>query len=375
MVGKELYKKSWIVFIVASVVFLGGWFARKERPLLPAGAILAAHTTDATKDAPVLKQFERVVNEQLKHIPDAARNGSSEAVAKLGDRPLESYLGIDRAAVAWSLLTMGKLTPPGSGQEMLFPDVTAVLCGTFDKAKVVATLTRKLQESHPDVTLDASQLNGVPVWTVKGVALDKIRGLRPCMSFYGSRLLFIASNEKALQGLLDLYGGRVPGLSKGSALGRVLDADPNVISRLMVVDIHEMVNAMTSEAERKQMVSDPKMSAVLQSLRELMIETRLADQGSAAELVMRVECADEGSAQTLNELWITAKTSLLFIVNMGLQQQPDLKVVPEWLSKIRVGVSGKETTLSLECTPQEIQDLDVKKLMAPKIKKSGPQKR
>jgi hypothetical protein len=121
------------------------------------------------------------------------------------------------------------------------------------------------------------------------------------------------------------------------------------------------------------MAADSKVSTVIQSLRSLMIETRLAEQGSAAELVVQVECADERSAQTLNELWITAKTSLLFLVNMAVQQQPDLKVVPGWLSKIRVGVAGKQTTLSLTCTPQELQSLDVKKLMTPKVKKTKPQ--
>ena len=184
--------------------------------------------------------------------------------------------------------------------------------------------------------------------------------------------MLVASNEKALRNLLDLYEGRVPGLPKGAPLSRILEPQQNMISRLMLVNVNGLINKLTTERERVGMLADPKISAVAGSLREWTLETRLVPARDAAELVMRMDCADEGNAQTLNELCMTAKTSASFLLSMSAQQRPELKTVLEWLSKIRSSVEGKQTKLSLQCSPQDIQNVDVKKIFGHLGKRSDP---
>ena len=202
-----------------------------------------------------------------------------------------------------------------------------------------------------------------------------MRGLNPCLSFSGKRLMLVASNEKALRRLLDLYAGKGPGLSKESPLWRVLETSPVLISRLMIVNLSDVMKKLTTEAERAEMLTDPKMNAVVNSVRDLTAETRLVPSRDAAELIVRVGCADAGNAQTLNELCITAKVSSSFMLTMAMQKRLELKGVQEWLSKVNSRTEGKETTLSLRCLPQDIQNVDVKKLMdrkVNKIKKNNP---
>lgn len=355
-------KNTMVVGLAASALLFGGWWGKKEQPLLPANAFLAAYATDATKDVPVVKEFGRVFDTKSVLLSELMKEANPGSSGKIDTDPFEAYFAIDRKSVEWSLFAMGNLSRSAQMQDTVFPDMTWALCGTFDREKTIAAFTRRIQADYPGMKLEASTLNGTPVWTVKGEALNKVQGLSPCIAFSGKRLMLVASNEKALRNLLDMYAGKVSSLPKEASLSRLLDPQQNMISRLMLVNVNGLINKLTTERERAGMLTDPKINAVVGSLRDLTIETRLVPGRDAAELVMRMDCADEVNAQTLNELCITAKTSAAFLLNMSLQQRPELKPVPEWLSRIRSRVEGKQTTLSLQCSPQDIQDLDVKKI-------------
>jgi len=256
-------------------------------------------------------------------------------------------LAIDRTCIEWSLVTLGTLTRPEKGKEPTFPDATWTLCGTFDQGKIIEALTKRLMKNQPGMKLEASTRNGSPTWILKGDALNKVHGLTPCMAFSGKRLMLVASNEKGLQNLLDLYAGKGSGLPKEASLSRILDPDPNMIFRLMLVNLDDVIHTMTTEAERKDMVADPKVNAVINSLRGMTLEARVVPGQEAAECVLRVECADEANAQALSELGITAKTSASFLVNMALQKKPELKILAEWISKIAIRADGAQATLSV----------------------------
>jgi hypothetical protein len=357
------------VGLAISAMLFGGWWGKKEQPLLPANAFLAAYATDATKDVPVVKEFGRVFDAKSVGLSEFMKELNPASSGKIDADPFETYLAIDRHAIEWSLFAMGELTRSAQMKDTVAPEMTWVLCGPFDQVKTIATLTKRLQADYPDVRLEASPLKGTPVWTVRGQSINTVHGLNPCIAFSGKRLMLVASNEKALRNLLDLYAGKTSGLPKGASLSRVLEPHQNVISRLMLVNMSGLINKLTTESEREGMLKDPKIKAVVGSLRDLTIETRLAPSGDAAELVMRMDCADEGNAQTLNELCITAKTSASFLLNLSSQQSPELKSVSEWIAKISSRVDGKQTTLALQCSPQDIQKLDVKKIFGRQVKR------
>ena len=363
MISKRVTRSVVAVGFVACMWISGGCWREKARPLLPSNAFVVAYTTDATKDLPVMKEFGRVFSAKQDLLSELMKQLKPGSVEKIANDPFKTYLAIDRQKIEWSLVTLGEITRPVTTKEAIFPDMTWALCGSFNKEKIVATVSQYIQSEHPDLKLEASILKGTPVWTLKGEALNKTRGLNPCLAFSGQRLMLVASNEKALKSLLDLYAGKDAGLPKASSLWRVLKSQPNLISRCMVVNINDVMNKLTTEAERKAMLTDPKMNAVVNSLRDLTIETRLVPSRDAAELVIRMECADEANAQTLSELCITAKTSASFLLNMAISQKPELKVVSEWLSKVLICAESKQMTLSLRCSPQDIQNVDVKKLM------------
>jgi hypothetical protein len=351
-----------VLGLVASAMLFGGWWGKKEQPLLPANAFLAAYATDATKDVPVVKEFGRVFDAKSVVLSELMKELSPGSSGKIDADPFQTYFAIDHQAIEWSLFAMGELTRSAQMSDTVFPDMTWALCGPFNPEKTIATFTKRLQVDYPGAQLEASTLNGTPVWTVKGEAINKVHGLNPCIAFSGKRLMLVASNEKALRNLLDLYAGKVPGLPKDASLSRLLEPQQNMVSRLMLVNVNSLITKLTTERERVGVLTDPKVSAVVGSLRDWTIETRLVPGRDAAELVMRMDCADEGNAQTLNELCITAKTSASFLLSMTVQQRPELKAVLEWLSKISSRVEGKQTTLSLQCSPQDIQNLDMKKI-------------
>ena len=362
MTLEQLSKNGMVLGLAASALLFGGWWGKKEKPLLPASAFLAAYATDATKDVPVVKEFGRAFDAKLVVLSELMKEVSPGSAGKIGSDLFEAYFAIDRHAIEWSLFTMGELTRSAQMKDTAAPEMTWVLCGPFNQEKTIATLTKRLQADYPDVRLEASNLKGTPVWTVRGQSINTVHGLNPCIAFSGKRLMLVASNEKALRNLLDLYAGKTSGLPKGASLSRVLEPHQNVISRLMLVNMGGLINKLTTESEREGMLKDPKIKAVVGSLRDLTIETRLVPSGDAAELVVRMDCADEGNAQTLNELCITAKTSASFLLNMSIQKRPELKSVSEWIAKISSRVDGKQTTLALKCSPQDIQKLDVKKI-------------
>jgi glutamate racemase len=57
-------------------------------------------------------------------------------------------------------------------------------------------------------------------------------------------------------------------------------------------------------------------------------------------------------------------------VNMLAEKNPDLKVISQWIEKIRVGVIGKRATVAFKMTPQEIQKLNLKKSQVAKAEKT-----
>jgi hypothetical protein len=175
--------------------------------------------------------------------------------------------------------------------------------------------------------------------------------------------MLVASNEKALRELVDLYAGKGERLPKKSPLWKVLDPSRDLISRLMLVNLDDVINTLTTEAERAETLRDPKINAVVNALRDVTIETRLVPSEDAVELVARIGCADEGNAQTLNELCMTAKISASFLLSMSMKKRPELRGVQEWLSRVTSRAEGKEMTLSVRCSPQDIQNMDLKKLM------------
>ncbi|MEI6647774.1 MAG: hypothetical protein WCP12_17185 [bacterium] len=363
MTLKRVSRNGVVIGLVACVLIFVGCWRETERPLLPSNAFVVAYTTDATKDVPVMREFGRVFNAKQDVLSEFMKQLKPGSVEKIADDPFKTYLAIDRQKIEWSLVALGEIVRPAPSQDLTFPDLTWVLCGSFSKEKILAALTEYVQSKHSEVKLEASSLCGTPVWTLKGEAISKVRGLNPCLAFSGKRLMLVASNEKALKSLLDLYAGKEVGLPKETSLWRVLKSQPNLISRLMIVNINDVMNKLTTEAERKEMLRDPKMNAVVSSLRDLTIETRLVPSRDAAELVVRIECADEANAQTLCELCITAKTSASFLLNMAISKKPELKVVSEWLSKVTICAESKQTTLALRCSPQDIQNVDVKTLM------------
>lgn len=371
----RLGRNGTVFGLAVSMLIFGGWFGKKESPLLPVNSILAAYTTNGTKEAPVMKEFGRVFDTKWAVLSELLKESKPGVLEKIADDPFKTYLAIDRQEIEWSLLTMGELTHPATAKDAFLPDTTWTLCGPFNKEKTITALTQHIQSNYPGMRLEASSLDGRPIWTLRGEAISKVRGLNPCLSFSGKRLMLVASNEKALRRLLDLYAGKGPGLSKESPLWRVLETSPVLISRLMIVNLSDVMKKLTTEAERAEMLTDPKMNAVVNSVRDLTAETRLVPSRDAAELIVRVGCADAGNAQTLNELCITAKVSASFMLTMAMQKRPELKGVQEWLSKVNSRTEGKETTLSLRCLPQDIQNVDVKKLMdrkVNKIKKNNP---
>ncbi len=355
MTMERVLKNSMVVGLAASVLLLGGWFGKREKPLLPANAVAAVYTTDTTKDVPVMKEFERVFDAQWTLLAQRMQELKSGVAQQMPADLFETYLAIDRKEIEWSLVTMGALSRPAKMEEPTVPDMAWTLCGPFNKEKTVAALTQQIAAKNPGVKLEASTLNGTPIWTIKSDSFVAAQGLNPCMAFSGKRLLLIASNQRALKNLLDLYAGKVSGLSKDALLSRVLAPNPNLISRLMIVNINEALHALTTEAERAQKLADPRMNAVANSLRELTIETRLIPGREAAELVVNMACADEGNAQALNELCLTAKTSALFLLGMASQKKPELKAGAAWLSKINSRVDGKQTTLWVQCAPQDLK--------------------
>jgi hypothetical protein len=354
MTLERFCKNSRVVGLAASVLLLGGWFGNKEKPLLPASAVAAVYTTDTTKNVPVMKAFERVLDEQWSLLSERMQASKPGSGLKMPEDPFETYLAVDRKEIEWSLVTLGALARSVKMEDTPVPDMAWTFCGTFNKEKTLAALTQQLAAKHPGFELSASTLNGTPIWTLKSASFGTVQGLNPCMAFSGKRLLLIASNQKALGNLLDLYAGKVAGLSKDASLSRVLAPNPNLISRLMVVNINEALHTLTTEAERAQKLADPRMNAVANSLREMTIETRVIPGREAAEVVVSMACADEGNAQALNELCLTAKTSALFLLGMASQQKPELKAGAAWLSKINSRVDGKQTMLWVECSPQDL---------------------
>jgi hypothetical protein len=352
---ERILKNSMVVGLAASVLLLGGWFGKREKPLLPAYAVAAVYTTDTTKDMPVMKEFERVFDAQWSLLAERMQASKPGSGLKMPEDPFETYLAVDRKEIEWSLVTLGGLVRPEKMEDTPVPDIAWTFCGSFNKEKTVAALNQQIQTKHPGVKLETSTLNGTPIWTLKSDSFVTVQGLNPCMAFSGKRLLLIASNQKALKNLLDLYAGKVSGLSKDASLSRVLAPNPNLISRLMVVNINDALHTLTTEAERAQKLADPRMNAVANSLRELTIETRLIPGRDAAEVVVNMACADEGNAQSLNELCLTAKTSALFLLGMASQQKPELKAGAAWLSKINSRVDGKQTTLWVQCSPQDLK--------------------
>ncbi len=355
MTMERVFKNSRVVGLAASVLLLGGWFGNKEKPLLPASAVAAVYTTDTTEDVPVMKEFERVFDAQLGLLSERMQASKPGSGLKMPEDPFETYLAIDRKEIEWSLVTLGALARSEKMEDTPVPDIAWTFCGSFNKEKTLAALTRQLAAKHPGFELAASTLSGTPIWTLKSASFVTVQGLNPCMAFSGKRLLLIASNQKALKNLMDLYAGKVSGLSKDASLSRVLAPNPNLVSRLMIVNINEALHALTTEAERAKKLADPRMNAVANSLRELTIETRLVPGRDAAELVVNMACADEANAQTLNELCMTAKTSALFLLGMASQQKPELRAGAAWLSKINSRVEGKQTLLWVQCSPQDLK--------------------
>ena len=99
-----------VLGLAATAVLLGGWWGKKEKPLLPANAFLAAYSTDATKDAPVMKEFGRVFDAKSVILSELMKEFNPGSVGKIGADPLETYFAIDRHAIEWSLFAMGELT-------------------------------------------------------------------------------------------------------------------------------------------------------------------------------------------------------------------------------------------------------------------------
>ena len=355
MTIERFCKNSMVIGVAASVLLLGGWLGKREKPLLPAHAVAALYTTDTTKDVPVMKEFERVFDSQLSILSERMQASKPGSSLQMTEDPFKTYLAVDRQSLEWSLVTVGALARAEKIDETPVPDMAWTFCGSFDREKTVAALTRQIAAKHPGFELAAATLHGTPIWTLKSASFVTVKGLNPCMAFSGKRLLLIASNQKALKNLLDLYAGKVSGLSKDAALSRVLAPNPNLVSRLMIVNINEAVHALTTEAERAKKLADPRMNAVVNSLQEMTFETRLVPGRDAAELVVSMACADEANAQTLNELCMTAKTSALFFLGMASQQKPELRAGAEWLSKINSRVDGRQTTLSLQCSPQDLK--------------------
>jgi hypothetical protein len=368
---RRLLMRNWVVLSVAAFTLSGWCIEKKEVPLLPADAIFAAYMTDATKDAKVLKQFGSAVREQLKNvdIPQEAEM-EQEKILKQGADPVEVYLGMKSESVKWTLFSMGNLPRPKEGEERVMPNFSGVLCGTFDKEKVIKTLTQRLAAGKDGVTLEASQLNGVPVWKIKSEDNDDFPGFEPCMAFSGKNLLIFASNEKTLQNLFNLYSGKAPSLAKGAPLGRVLEVDPNRVSRIMLVGIKDLIKSQLTKEDLESFISDTANRDLLQSLCDLTVDTRLVDIGGAIEVAMSMDCIDEKSAQKLQELAIAAKVNLSMFVNMLAEKNPDLKVISQWIEKIRVGVIGKRATVAFKMTPQEIQKLNLKKSQVAKAEKT-----
>jgi|GEM_PF-6079282 len=340
--------------LAASTLLLGGWFGKKEKALVPANAILVAYTTNATKDVPVIKEFERAFDTKRDVLSKFMKELKLDSVLKAEGDPFKTYLAIDRQEIEWSLVTLGGLVRPVAMKDATFPDLTWTLCGSFNKEKTLASLTQHLRAAHAGVKLEASTLNGTPIWTLRGEAISKVLGLNPCLAFSGKRLMLVASNEKALRGLVDLYAGKGASLPKESPLWRVLDPSRDLISRLMIVNLNDVMNTLTTEAERTETLRDPKINAVVNALRDVTIEMRLVPSRDAVELVARIGCADAGNAQTLNELCMTAKMSASFMLSMSMKKKPELKGVQEWLSKVNSRTDGKQMTLSLHCSPQDI---------------------
>lgn len=356
--------------LVASALLVGGCWGEKETPRLPANAFLAAYTTDATRDAPVMKAFERVFREKRGILSELMKALTPASLEQPAEDPFKTYLAIDRQQLDWSLATMGELTRPEAGKEPDFPDTTWTLCGSFNQERVIETLTQQIQKAPSGLKLEASTRRGMTVWMLKGAALDKVRGLTPCMAFSGKRLMLVGSNEKALENLLDVYAGEGAVLPENAPLSRVLEPDPHMILRVMLVNLDAVMNTVTTEAERKERMADPKVNAVVNSLREATVEMRLVPGQDAAEVAIRMECSDEANAQALSELCITAKTSAAFLVNMALQKNPALQIVPGWLSKIAIRSDGKQAMMSIRCSPEDIQNLDLEKLTGPQAKKA-----
>lgn len=363
MTLERLCRNGTLFGLAASTLLLGGWFGKKEKPLLPASAILVAYTTNGAKDVPVMKEFGRVFDAKWDVLSELMKELKLGSVVSAEADPFETYLAIDRQEIEWSLVTMGGLVRPASMKDAAFPDMTWTLCGLINKEKTLAALTQHLQSAHAGVKLEASTLNGTPIWTLRGEAINNARGLNLCLAFSGKRLMLVASNEKALRELVDLYAGKGERLPKKSPLWKVLDPSRDLISRLMLVNLDDMINKLTTEAERAETLRDPKINAVVNALRDVTIETRLVPSRDAVELVARIGCADEGNAQTLNELCMTAKISASFLLSMSMKKKPELRGVQEWLSRVTSRAEGKEMTLSVRCSPQDIQNMDLKKLM------------
>jgi hypothetical protein len=364
--------RNWVVFSVAAFTLSGWCIEKKEVPLLPADAIFAAYITDATKDAKVLKQFGTAIHEHLKNvdIPDGAQEAEVKILKQEAD-PVEVYLGMKSESVKWALLSMGNLPRPKEGEKKVMPNFSIVLCGTFDKEKVIKTLTQSLAANKDGGTLEASQLNGVPVWKLQSKKNDVFDGDDFFMAFSGKNLIIFASNEKTLQNLFNLYSGKAPSLAKGAPLGRVLEVDPNRVFRIMLVGIKDLINSQLTKEELEKFTSFGVQGDLLNSLCDQTVDMRVVDIGSAIEVAISYDCADAKSAQKVKELLIATKVNLSMFANMLAADNPNLKAINQWIEKIRVDdVIGKRATIAFKMTPQEIQKLNFKKSQVAKEEKA-----
>ena len=351
--------------IVAVGVCLGiTGCAKKVKPRLPKNTVLAAYSDGkAISHSATSKVFESVVADQVKGLKEHFAHQKGALTNSLDNDFLRDYCGIEPKQVNWSLLTVGEVTRREKGQKMLIPFVAVVVHATLEKEMVLAQLAKRLSQKADAGKLVAGELEGTPVWRLIHKDLSLADGFAPCLTFIGKEVLVLASNEGALKEQLALYAGQGPALDADAELSQVIHLPNGVVSRMMVGNVQGLLQKVMTEEEHESASEVPYLATLMKTVRWIAIDVLFTEQPQAVDVAWRVGCADDQGAQAVNEMLITLRTSMKVGLGFLIKDKPNLKPALTWLERVQLKADGKEASLAIHATPNDIKQLDLVKLL------------
>lgn len=338
--------------------------AKNVEPRLPKNTVLAAYSDGkAIAQSGVSKAFESVVSDQVAVLKKHFAQQKSALTNQFDHDFLRDYCGIAPERVTWSLVTVGPLTRREKSKKPLIPLIAVVVHATLEKEAVLAQLNQRLAQKDDAGRLVAGELDGTPIWRLVHKDLSLADGFAPCLAFIGKTMLVLASHEDSLKEQLALYAGKQPALGVDAALSQTIHLPKGVVSRMMIGDIQGLLQKVMTEEERKSATETPYVATLMKTVQWTAIDVSLVEQPQAMDLVWRVGCADEQGAQAVNEMLITVRTSMKMGLGFIIKDKPNLKPVLTWLERINLRAAGKEASLVIHATPDDVKNLDLVKLL------------